>query len=59
MPAVTPFAKLIVVLIFAILDIAMFLWGIDLMPLRDAQIIGVLVTLALAAAGMVVPNLPR
>ena len=59
MPDISPLAKLITVLVFAALDIAMFLWGIDLMPLRDAQIIGVLVTLLLTAAGMIVPAIPR
>ena len=58
LPVVSPFAKLITVAVFAILDIVMFIWGIDLMPLRDAQIIGVIITLLLAGAGMVVPSLP-
>jgi hypothetical protein len=55
MPAVTPFAKLLVVLILAALDVANYIWGVDLYGLRNEQVLGVVVTLLLAVAGMIVP----
>jgi hypothetical protein len=59
MPAMTQLAKLLVVAILAILDVANYIWGIEFYGLRNEQIVGVVVTLLLAGAGMVVPSLPR
>ena len=53
MPAITPFAKLIVVLILTVLDIINYLWGIEIMGLRNEQAIGIIVTLLLAGAAMI------
>jgi len=58
MLALTPFAKLIVVLLLAVLDIVNYIWGIDLVGLRNEQVVGIIVTLILAAVGLMVP-IPR
>ena len=58
MPVITPFAKLIVVALLAVADVVNYVWSIEIMPVRDVQILGVILTLALAGVGMVVPNLP-
>jgi len=59
MPAITPFAKLIVVAVLALADIVNYVWSIEIMPVRDVQILGVLITILLAGAGMVIPAIPR
>ena len=49
-------AKLIVVVIVGIIDIANYWLGADLYSLRDEQLIGTILTLILMAAGMVMPS---
>ena len=55
MPNVTPFAKLVVVAILALADIVNYIWGIELLGRTNEQVLGIIVTLLLAAAGMIVP----
>ena len=49
-------AKLIVVVIVGIIDIANYWLGADLYSLRDEQLIGTILTLILMAVGMVMPS---
>jgi hypothetical protein len=58
MVAITPFAKLVAVLIVAAIDVANYIWGTELVGWRNEQIIGVVVTLILAAIGMIAPTVP-
>lgn len=61
MPAITPLAKLIALAVLAVLDIINYIWGIELIGLRNEQVVGIIVTLLLAAAGMLgvaVPTRP-
>lgn len=58
MLTVTPFAKLIVVAILAGIDIVNYIWGTELIGWRNEQLIGIVVTLLLAAAGMMGVTVP-
>ena len=56
--AITPFAKLVVVLILALIDIVNYIWGVDLIGVRNEQALGIIVTLLLAAAGLLGLQVP-